>query len=80
MVLQLPKGYEVHHEVELGVVIGRRCKGLAPHEVAPVIGGYVVALDLTAVNILVKGESPDIDLMPFNQFVLVQLTVETFLL
>ncbi len=39
---------DVHHEVELTLVIGRRCKHLAPEEVDAAISGYALGLDLTA--------------------------------
>jgi acylpyruvate hydrolase len=44
----------VFHEVELGVILGRRCKDVPPEKVHQYIGGYCVALDLTAVNVLVN--------------------------
>ena len=39
---------DVHHEVELALVIGERCKNLRREECDGVIGGYCLALDLTA--------------------------------
>ena len=39
---------DVHHEVELALVIGRRCKHLQEDQAEQVIGGYLLALDLTA--------------------------------
>jgi len=39
---------DVHHEVELALVIGKRCKDLRPDECDGAIGGYCLALDLTA--------------------------------
>mmetsp|Transcript_51068 Transcript_51068/g.95638 ORF Transcript_51068/g.95638 Transcript_51068/m.95638 type:complete len:230 (+) Transcript_51068:53-742(+) len=45
----LPHGIgPVHHEVELGVVIGERCKRVREADATKVIAGYCVALDLTA--------------------------------
>jgi len=38
----------VHHEAELGVVIGRRCKDVRPEEAAEVIAGYCCVNDVTA--------------------------------
>lgn len=40
----------VHHEVELGIIIGTRCKNLPPTREAALgaIAGYCLALDLTA--------------------------------
>ncbi len=39
---------DVHHEVELALVIGRKCKDLRPEECGDAILGYALALDLTA--------------------------------
>lgn len=39
---------EVHHEVELGVVIGRGGRRIAAEDAMAHVAGYVVALDLTA--------------------------------
>lgn len=39
---------ELHHEVELGVIIGVRAKHVAAGDWASVVGGYCVALDMTA--------------------------------
>eukprot|EP00913_Durusdinium_trenchii_P016902 g15890.t1 len=45
----LPVGIgPVHHEVELGIVIGKRCKRVPEAAAMEVISGYCVALDLTA--------------------------------
>lgn len=44
----------MHHEIELGAVIGKVCKNVEPNKVKEYIGGYCLALDLTAVNVLVK--------------------------
>jgi 2-keto-4-pentenoate hydratase/2-oxohepta-3-ene-1,7-dioic acid hydratase in catechol pathway len=39
---------EVHHEVELAVVIGKKCKNVEPEEAMKFVYGYAVALDMTA--------------------------------
>ena len=39
---------ELHHEVELGVVIGTRCRRAAARDWRRFVSGYVVALDMTA--------------------------------
>jgi len=39
---------DVHHEVELALVIGQRCKHLREDQADQVIAGYLLALDLTA--------------------------------
>eukprot|EP00823_Brevimastigomonas_motovehiculus_P005182 TRINITY_DN365_c0_g1_i1.p1 TRINITY_DN365_c0_g1~~TRINITY_DN365_c0_g1_i1.p1 ORF type:complete len:224 (+),score=56.74 TRINITY_DN365_c0_g1_i1:51-722(+) len=41
----------LHHEVELGVIIGKRCRDIKKSEVFEHIGGYVLALDMTARDI-----------------------------
>lgn len=38
---------ELHHEVELGVVIGTKCSRVSVNEASDFIGGYVLALDMT---------------------------------
>lgn len=45
----LPEGVEsIHHEVELGVVVGRRCKNVDEQHALDNVAGYCVALDMTA--------------------------------
>lgn len=39
---------ELHHEVELGVVISRRCSNAAVEDWRSYVRGYVLALDMTA--------------------------------
>ena len=44
----MPKGArELHHEVELGVIIGKTCKNITPAEALGHIAGCTVALDMT---------------------------------
>ncbi|CAH1398162.1 unnamed protein product [Nezara viridula] len=50
--IQIPVGFEVHHEVELGVIIRQKCKNIQPNEANNYIGGYCLALDLTAKNLM----------------------------
>ena len=46
-----PPGYSpLTYEVELGVVIGTRCKNIHHDDVIDHVGGYCVALDITAMN------------------------------
>ncbi len=47
-ILLPPQSAEVHHEAELAVVLGHRCRDLAPQEAAGVILGYTCANDVTA--------------------------------
>lgn len=47
--IKIPLGCSsLHHEVELGVVIGSKCKDTNPEDVMKHVGGYVLALDMTA--------------------------------
>jgi len=41
----------LHHEVELGVVIGERCKNASQKDALDYVLGYLVALDITARDI-----------------------------
>lgn len=43
-----PISNEVHHESELAVVIGRRCRSVRPEEVAAYVWGYTCGNDVTA--------------------------------
>ncbi|MDR7415382.1 MAG: fumarylacetoacetate hydrolase family protein [Armatimonadota bacterium] len=44
-----PRGVEyLHYEVELAVVIGRRCRNVQPEEALRVVQGYTIANDITA--------------------------------
>lgn len=45
----LPKNHgNVLHEIELGVIIGKRCKNVTKDEAMQYVGGYCLALDLIA--------------------------------
>lgn len=47
--IQIPRGCtNLHHEVELGVVIGKRARDISGAEADSHIAGYIVALDMTA--------------------------------
>jgi len=41
----------IHHEVELGVVIGKECKNISKKDAINYVLGYLVALDITARDI-----------------------------
>ena len=45
---------DVDAEGELGVIIGRQCKGLSLEEVPSAIFGYTTTLDLTALDVLAR--------------------------
>ncbi|XP_067657310.1 oxaloacetate tautomerase FAHD1, mitochondrial-like [Haliotis asinina] len=47
--VKIPKGCSsLHHEVELGVVIGEKACDVAEPDAMKYVGGYVLALDMTA--------------------------------
>lgn len=46
--IKIPKGFTVNQEIELGVVIGKRCKDVSECNAMDVVGGYCAALDMTA--------------------------------
>jgi 2-keto-4-pentenoate hydratase/2-oxohepta-3-ene-1,7-dioic acid hydratase in catechol pathway len=41
----------LHHEVELGVIIGKKCKNISQDEALDYVLGYCLALDITARDI-----------------------------
>ena len=46
---QIPIGCkEVHHEIELGIVIGSPCSRVPSEKIMDHVGGYILALDMTA--------------------------------
>ena len=50
--IKIPKMSKcIHHEVELGVVIGRECKNISKKDAIDSVLGYLVALDITARDI-----------------------------
>ncbi|KAJ1865232.1 hypothetical protein LPJ73_000072 [Coemansia sp. RSA 2703] len=49
--IEIPQGCVVHHEVELGVVIGKTGRNISAANAADHIAGYALALDLTARNL-----------------------------
>ena len=52
---QIPLGCEeIHHEIELGVVIGSLCKRISRDDAMKFVGGYVLALDMTGRQFQVK--------------------------
>nr|CAI5861296.1 unnamed protein product [Callosobruchus analis] len=44
----IPKDFSVNEEVELGVIIGKKTKHVSREEAMDFVGGYCVALDMTA--------------------------------
>jgi len=50
--IKIPKMSKcIHHEVELGVVIGKKCKNISKKDAMDHVLGYLVALDITARDI-----------------------------
>ncbi|KAH6582109.1 hypothetical protein BASA60_002123 [Batrachochytrium salamandrivorans] len=49
--IEIPHNTVVHHEIELGVVIGKEGRDITEAEAGSFIGGYVLALDMTARNL-----------------------------
>lgn len=47
----MPKGCTVHHEIELGVVIGKDGRDIRARDAESFVGGYFLALDMTARNL-----------------------------
>ena len=47
-VIKLPKGATVHHEVELGLIIGRKCSNVPLDKARQYIKGVTLSLDMTA--------------------------------
>ncbi|XP_050293338.1 acylpyruvase FAHD1, mitochondrial-like [Anthonomus grandis grandis] len=48
----LPKDFIVNEEIELGIVIGQRCKNVTESKAMEYVGGYCIALDMTAISTL----------------------------
>ncbi|KAI6008649.1 hypothetical protein EDC04DRAFT_2775640 [Pisolithus marmoratus] len=48
--IELPRGILVHHEVELGLVIGKGGRDISPEAAESHIAGYALAIDMTARN------------------------------
>ncbi|TFK46647.1 hypothetical protein OE88DRAFT_1687404 [Heliocybe sulcata] len=48
--VEIPKGVLPHYEVELGLVIGKRARDVSEADAASYIGGYALAVDMTARN------------------------------
>ncbi|KAJ3099086.1 hypothetical protein HDU96_010828 [Phlyctochytrium bullatum] len=46
--IEIPKGCNVHHEIELGIVIGKTGRDISPKNFEDYIAGYVLAIDVTA--------------------------------
>ncbi|CAO3588109.1 unnamed protein product [Absidia cylindrospora] len=49
--IEIPKGCEVHHEVELAVVVGKTGRDIKKSDAMNHVAGYALAIDLTARNV-----------------------------
>ncbi|KAI9603630.1 hypothetical protein KEM48_000391 [Puccinia striiformis f. sp. tritici PST-130] len=49
--IEIPSGINCHHEVELGVIIGNKCRSVKAQEAMKFVAGYTIAIDLTARNL-----------------------------
>ncbi|ESK85609.1 mitochondrial protein [Moniliophthora roreri MCA 2997] len=49
--VEIPRGVAAHHEVELGLVIGKRGRDLTQANAEEHIAGYALAVDMTARNV-----------------------------
>ncbi|BEI81250.1 hypothetical protein CcaverHIS002_0204100 [Cutaneotrichosporon cavernicola] len=48
--VEIPKGVNCHHEVELGVVIGKNGRNISAADADSYVAGYTLAIDMTARN------------------------------
>ena len=46
-VLYLKRNNEIHHEIELGLLIGKQGKNINPEEWDQYVGGYFLGIDFT---------------------------------
>jgi len=47
--IEIPLGCtEIHHEIELGIIISKQCKRVSQEAAMDYVGGYCLALDMTA--------------------------------
>ncbi|HET7035278.1 MAG TPA: fumarylacetoacetate hydrolase family protein [Thermomicrobiaceae bacterium] len=64
-----PDGVEqLHYEVELGVVIGRRCRNLKASDAFSVVRGYTIGNDVTARDFITNYFRPPVKAKGFDTF------------
>ncbi|XP_063235653.1 acylpyruvase FAHD1, mitochondrial-like isoform X2 [Bacillus rossius redtenbacheri] len=56
--IKIPPGFLIKEEVELGVIIGTKCRNVSPDSAMSYVGGYCLALDMTEVNLMMCGGLP----------------------
>ncbi|KAF8584093.1 hypothetical protein K439DRAFT_1171230 [Ramaria rubella] len=49
--IEIPRGVKAHHEIELGVIIGKGGRDISEAQADSHIAGYALAIDLTARNV-----------------------------
>ncbi|KAF9093541.1 hypothetical protein BGX29_009892 [Mortierella sp. GBA35] len=54
--IEIPAGCEVHHELELAVVIGKEGRDIPAEDAESYIAGYALSLDMTARNMQEKAK------------------------
>lgn len=45
--VELPQGINVHHEVELGVIIGKKARDVSEKDAMSHVAGYALAIDMS---------------------------------
>lgn len=50
----MPENFQLVQEAELGVIIGKTCKNVPESDAMSYVGGYCLALDMTASSELVN--------------------------
>ncbi len=64
-----PGGVEyMHYEVELAVVIGRRCRHVTPERASEVIGGYTIGNDVTVRDFVMDFYRPPVRAKGYDTF------------
>ncbi len=58
----------MHYEVELAVVIGRRCRKVRPENAYSVVGGYTIANDVTVRDFIVNFYRPPVKAKGWDTF------------
>jgi acylpyruvate hydrolase len=55
--IEIPLNSDVHHEVELGVVIGKKGRDISSKEAMDFVAGYALCLDLTCRNLQTQAKN-----------------------
>ncbi|ADU51921.1 5-carboxy-2-oxohept-3-enedioate decarboxylase HpaG2 subunit [Thermaerobacter marianensis DSM 12885] len=58
----------VHYEIELAVVIGRRCRRVAPEQAGDVVAGYTIANDVTVRDFITNVYRPPVKAKGWDTF------------